>query len=128
MTGQRRAMLQVLFEESDLVTADDLAGRVHDRLPEVHVSTVYRFLDTLESLGLVTHVHLGHGPAAYHLTEGRHAHVVCSTCSAVEVVDPEMLGSWSDQLRSTVGFELVDQHFALAGRCHTCRTRSIDLG
>ncbi|MEN9507147.1 MAG: hypothetical protein RI958_3073 [Actinomycetota bacterium] len=125
VTDQRRAMLRVLFEESDFVTADDLAIRVHDHLPEVHVSTVYRFLDTLESMGLVTHVHLGHGPAVYHLTEGRHAHVVCGSCGATRVVDAQLLQSWSDQLRSVAGFELVDQHFALAGRCGECRTRQV---
>ncbi len=121
MTDQRRAMLRVLFEESELVTADDLAGRVHDHLPEVHVTTVYRFLDTLESMGLVTHVHLGHGPAVYHLTEGRHAHVVCASCGTIEVIDASLLQSWSEQLGEAVGFELVDQHFAFAGRCAECR-------
>lgn len=123
VTDQRRVILHVLFEQSELVTADDLAERVHDRLPEVHLSTVYRFLDTLESLGLVTHVHLGHGPAAYHLTEGRHAHVVCVSCSAIDVVDAALLRRWSGQLRRAGGFELVDQHFAFAGRCAACIDR-----
>lgn len=121
VTDQRRALLRVLFEKSELVTADDLVGRVHQQLPEVHLTTVYRFLDTLESLGLVAHVHLGHGPAVYHLTEGHHAHVVCASCGAIAVIDETLLGHWSEQLRSAGGFDLVDQHFALAGRCAACR-------
>jgi Fur family ferric uptake transcriptional regulator len=121
VTDQRRAILRVLFEQSDHVTADDLATLVHDRLPDVHLTTVYRFLDTLEEMGLVAHVHLGHGPAVYHLTEHSHAHVVCDACGAIGAIDGSLLQAWSLQLQRTNGFALVDQHFALAGRCAACR-------
>jgi Fur family ferric uptake transcriptional regulator len=120
VTDQRRAILRVLFERSDHVTVDDLAARVHDRLPDVHVTTVYRFLDTLEEMGLVTHVHLGHGPAVYHLADSRHTHVVCDTCGAIGVIDEDTLEQWSCQLQRSDGFTLVSQHFALAGRCGRC--------
>ncbi len=56
----------------------------------MHESTVYRFLDELERLGVVDHVHLGHGPAVYHLASDAHHHLVCDRCGAVEEV-PEAL-------------------------------------
>ena len=120
VTDQRRAILRVLFDESDHVTAEDLAGRVQSALPEVHITTVYRFLDTLEQMGLVAHVHLGHGPAAFHLTTHRHAHVVCDDCGSVEEIDSAMFDRWSSELQRATGFRLTEQHFALAGRCPTC--------
>ena len=120
VTDQRKAILRVLFDESDHVTAEELVGRVHDALPDVHVTTVYRFLDTLEQMGLVAHVHLGHGPAAFHLTTHRHAHVVCDRCGALEVVDAAMFDRWSAALQRSTGFRLTEQHFALAGRCARC--------
>jgi Fur family ferric uptake transcriptional regulator len=120
VTDQRRAILRVLFEGSDHVTADDLATRVHAQLPDVHVTTVYRFLDTLAEMGLVTHVHLGHGPAVYHLSAHRHAHVVCERCGEIGVIDDAVLQGWSDQLQQGSGFRLVDQHFAFAGLCRGC--------
>ena len=122
VTDQRREILRVLFDESDHVTAEELVGRVQAALPEVHITTVYRFLDTLEQMGLVAHVHLGHGPAAFHLTTHRHAHVVCDTCGRIEVIDPSTFDNWSSELERTTGFRLTEQHFALAGRCHTCPT------
>jgi Fur family transcriptional regulator, ferric uptake regulator len=120
VTDQRRAILEVLFDESDHVTAEGLAERVRTDLPEVHVTTVYRFLDTLEEMGLVTHVHLGHGPAAFHLTSHRHTHVVCDTCGQVGVIEPSMFDQWSAELERATGFRLTDQHFALATRCRRC--------
>lgn len=120
VTDQRKAILRVLFDESDHVTAEELVARVNRALPDVHVTTVYRFLDTLEQMGLVAHVHLGHGPAAFHLTTHRHAHVVCEGCGAIDVVGDAMFDRWSQELEHAAGFRLVDQHFALAGRCRRC--------
>jgi Fur family transcriptional regulator, ferric uptake regulator len=121
VTDQRRAILRVLFEQSDHVSADELATRAHAQLPDVHVTTVYRFLEVLEEMGLVSHVHLGHGPAVYHLVDSTHAHVVCDRCGDVGVIDTDLMHRWSAQLAKTSGFSLVEQHFALAGRCATCR-------
>ena len=121
VTDQRRAILRVLFEQSDHVSADDLATRVHAQLPDVHVTTVYRFLEILEEMGLVSHVHLGHGPAVYHLIAGHHAHVICDRCGAIGVIDAAMMHRWSAQLDTSAGFSLVEQHFAFAGRCAACR-------
>ena len=120
VTDQRRAILRVLFDESDHVTAEQLIGRVNSALPDVHVTTVYRFLDTLEQMGLVAHVHLGHGPAAFHLTTHRHAHVVCDGCGQIEVVAAATFDQWSADLQRETGFRLTEQHFALAGRCRAC--------
>ena len=38
--------------------------------PGVNISTVYRTLELLEELGLVTHTHLGHGAPTYHAADG----------------------------------------------------------
>lgn len=124
VTDQRKAILRVLFDESDHVTADELVGRVNSALPDVHVTTVYRFLETLEQMGLVAHVHLGHGPAAYHLTTHRHAHVLCDGCGTIEVISSATIDRWSSELQVETGFQLTEQHFALAGRCRRCS----DLG
>lgn len=123
VTGQRRAILRVLFEEFDHVTAEELVGRVQTALPDVHITTVYRFLETLEEMGLVAHVHLGHGPAAFHLTSHRHAHVVCDECGRIDVVPAATFQAWSSELQRLIGYRLTDQHFALAGLCPTCSAR-----
>jgi Fur family ferric uptake transcriptional regulator len=90
---------------------------------DAHRATVYRTLDRLEELGVVSHVHLGHGPSTFHLdhVEGRpHHHAVCSSCGAVVEVPTGALDALADGLRSEYGFELSSQHFALSGRCSSC--------
>ena len=122
VTRARHAVIEALVAgEHDHVTADALAARVAAAAPDVHLSTVYRTLDALEQLGLVTHVHLGHGRAVYHLTDRLHHHAVCETCGWVVELPEDVLADVQQRLRHETGFEIDPHHFALVGRCAGCR-------
>lgn len=119
-TAARQAILEVLFSTSGHLTAEDLAARVQRRFPSVDVSTVYRTLDVLESLEIVDHVHLAHGPAVYHLAEDDHQHLVCERCGNVEELPAERLRSFARMLREDFGFHVDRRHFAIVGLCRAC--------
>jgi Fe2+ or Zn2+ uptake regulation protein len=120
ITAPRRAVVTALVEADDHLGADELAARVAAAEPEVHLSTVYRTLDALERIGVVTHVHLGHGRAVYHLTDRLHHHAVCEDCGAVVELPDDVLDDVRDRLRRDTGFEIDPHHFALVGRCSGC--------
>ncbi|MGH9183637.1 MAG: Fur family transcriptional regulator [Acidimicrobiales bacterium] len=120
VTTARRAVLGALLEHREHITADELAEVVQVRHPDVHLSTVYRTLDAFERLGVVTHVHLGHGRAIYHLTDEIHHHAVCERCDTVVELPLAVVGDLSARLRSEFGFEVDAHHFALVGRCARC--------
>ena len=60
LTAARRVLLADLYAERERVTAEELADRHRD----VDPATIYRALAHFESVGVIEHVHLGHGPAA----------------------------------------------------------------
>ncbi len=121
VTTARRAVLSALLEGARRhVSAEELAAAVHAENPAVHLSTVYRTLDALEQLGVVTHVHLGHGRAIYHLTDELHHHAVCEGCGDVLQLPASIFGDVQATLRRSWGFALDAHHFALVGRCTTC--------
>ena len=122
VTTARRAVVEALVAGGgEHVTADDIAATVQARHPEVHRSTVYRTLDALEDLGVLTHVHLGHGPSSYHLAAAPHHHAVCESCGAVLELPGDVLDDVAAWLEEHHGFALAAQHFALAGTCASCR-------
>jgi len=123
VTAARRAVVHALVDADDHVTADELAERIADRQPDVHRSTVYRTLDALERLGVVTHVHLGHGRAVYHLTDRMHQHAVCEGCGLVVELGDDVLGEVQARLERETGFVVDPHHFALVGRCRHCAQR-----
>src|SRR3954464_3374244 len=123
VTSAKRAVLGVLTGSEEHLTAEEVAEGVHATHPDVHRSTVYRILDNFERRGLVTHVHLRHGPSVYHLTADSHHHLVCEECDeVVEVPDKAMAGLRKALLRD-YGFSFDTPHFALTGRCRACRAR-----
>lgn len=120
VTTSRRAILETFLGIGGHVTAEVLTARVQDSQPDVHESTVYRFLDELERLGVVDHVHLGHGPAVYHLASDAHHHLVCDRCGAVEEVPEALFADLRARLSDDYGFSLEPRHFAVTGRCKAC--------
>lgn len=128
VTGARRGLLAALVSAHGHLTAEELASRVQSAQPDVHLSTVYRSLDTLEQLGLVDHVHLGHGRAVYHLTDDPHQHLVCDACGAVIEVPDSTFGELTAELLEEYGFALRPNHFAVLGRCAACRAEPGPVG
>jgi Fur family ferric uptake transcriptional regulator len=127
MTASRRALIDELLQEHRHATADELIDRVQAVIPTVDRSTVYRNLAFLESVGIVYHVHLAHGPSVYHLVDASpHAHVVCAACGSAAEVATQALDALSSELEQSHGFRLDRQHFALTGVCRRCRANNAD--
>ncbi len=114
-------MLSVLLDEGRRhVSAEEIAEAVHDRHPDVHLSTVYRTLEAFETIGVVTHVHLGHGRAIYHLTDELHHHAACESCGQVLQLPDSIFADVQATLQEMHGFQVDAHHFALVGRCEAC--------
>src|SRR6478752_4842396 len=72
-------------------TPEEVLTRVQGTAEGVNLSTVYRTLEVLEEVGLVTHTHLGHGASTYHpAAVEQHLHLVCRECGAVQEADVEL--------------------------------------
>ena len=124
-SAPRQAIVEILVRAKGHVTADELADDVQRRFPSVNISTVYRTLDTLEELGIVDHVHLGHGRAIYHLTDDDHQHLVCESCEPVQEIPLDKLRALFRTIERDYGFEVDRRHFAIVGVCRRCRTQKV---
>lgn len=122
-TAARYAIVQALLDADGHVTAEELTAEVQHRLPSVNVSTVYRTLDALEEMGVVDHVHLGHGRAVYHLTDEDHQHLVCERCERVEELPASRLRPLLRSIERDYGFSVDRRHFAIVGLCRRCRPK-----
>jgi Fur family ferric uptake transcriptional regulator len=122
MTGPRKAVLAVLAASGGHLGAEDVVTGVADVDTRVHRASVYRTLDALCDLGVVQHVHIGHGATAYHLVHGRHVHVhaQCNSCGAVVDLPVDVLESAAARMQQEAGFVLDPTHVALSGTCSAC--------
>ncbi|MBC3843556.1 transcriptional repressor [Streptacidiphilus sp. 4-A2] len=120
LTPQRQLVLQAVGA-LEHATPDDILTEVRRTANGVNISTVYRTLDLLEELDLVSHAHLGHGAPTYHLADhDQHLHLVCRDCERVTETDVALAAPFVESLRSVHGFETDMKHFAIFGRCADC--------
>lgn len=122
VTTARREIVSVVLggTEHEHLTADEIGRRIQADHPEIALSTVYRSLEALAELGVLEHVHMGHGPAVYHLTHERHVHLVCRGCGLVTELPDDALGDLADRIERTTGFVIEPSHVAINGTCAQC--------
>jgi Fe2+ or Zn2+ uptake regulation protein len=120
ITVQRRLVIDALLRGPRHRTAEDLAASIQAENPEVHLSTVYRTLESLEHQGVVQHAHFGHGPAVYHLADAEHLHLVCECCDRVVEVPRSAYAAFERMLADEYRFTVSPHHFAVQGRCAGC--------
>ena len=126
VSAARRLVLESLYGAEGPLSAERVAEGLEGRLPRSDLASVYRNLETLEEVGLVRHVHLGHGPGLYALAAPEHEYLVCESCHAVRTVAKEELDEIRAQVLDRFGFEARFTHFPLVGLCPDCIAESHD--
>jgi len=124
MTPQRRAIGAEIMSTEGHISPTEVARRVRERVPGVNPSTIYRTLDLLEGLGVLTHAHLESGAEYHRSAEGEHVHLVCSRCGS----EDSLSMSEAEELKLLVarhsGFVPDLTHFAISGLCAGCAARA----
>ncbi len=120
LTAQRQLVLEAVRRLGH-ATPEQVHQEVRTTAAGVNITTVYRTLELLEELGLVTHTHLTHGAPTYHPAgDDAHVHLVCRVCGGVTEVAPERLEPVAAMLADEVGFLVDIGHVALFGLCGRC--------
>jgi Fur family ferric uptake transcriptional regulator len=108
-------------QDLEHATPDDILAHVRDRASGVNISTIYRTLELLEGIGLVSHTHLSHGAPTYHSSAvPKHVHLVCRSCKGVYDVDPEVVQPLVTRLHEDQGFDTDVAHLTIFGLCAGC--------
>jgi Fur family ferric uptake transcriptional regulator len=118
-------VLDALFTADGPVSADHIAGTD----ASLERTSVYRNLERLEALGVVSHVHVGHGPGLYALARGTdREYLCCDRCGRVTTVDPAALDAVRAALHAEFGHHAKFSHFPIHGLCASCAHSHSDIG
>jgi Fur family ferric uptake transcriptional regulator len=120
LTAQRQLVLEAVYVLGH-ATPDQVHAEVAKTAAGINITTVYRTLELLEELGLVTHAHLSHGAPTFHAVgEQQHVHLVCRSCGSVEEVSSDLLAPLVEALERKKAFLVDIGHVALFGVCAAC--------
>jgi Fur family transcriptional regulator, ferric uptake regulator len=124
MTPQRRAIVTEVMGARGHISPTVVARRVQERVPGVNPSTVYRTLDLLEELGVLSHAHLESGAEYHRKAESDHVHLACSNCGAQDSLSLAEAARLKRLIGRHRGFTPDLTHFAISGLCARCGRRA----
>ena len=118
VSASRRQVLEALY------AAGAPAAAPRSSPSDGDLASVYRNLDVLEELGLVRHVHLGHGPGLYSLAAATTSS--SSPASAAAPTRPSSRTGWTPSatlIERELGYRPRFTHFPIVGVCAACPRR-----
>jgi Fur family ferric uptake transcriptional regulator len=122
MTCQRTAVVHVLVDCRDFVSAQELHALMSTAGKRIGLTTVYRTLRELETWGHADVVRDETGERLYRLrlAEGHRHYLLCRSCGHSRPVDSEVVEAWADRVATEAGFAAVEHTVELTGICARC--------
>ncbi len=124
VTRSRMAVLEVLAATSEHLKVAEVHRRARMIDPQVGLASVYRTMDLLERLRLVTpaHVYPGHRHYA-RISENHGHHLVCNSCGLVVEFSDCQLERLTRTLARRTKFRIDGHCVEFFGQCKNCRRK-----
>lgn len=122
ITLPRLAVIEALCELGGHQTIQAIQEYLEDQDIHIQEPTIYRVLQWLKDLSVISQTDLGQSGITYELlSTPPHHHLICLLCGYVQDVDDAAVIPLREFLRQTYGFEPRIDHLALFGICQTCQ-------
>lgn len=116
MTGPRKTILRVLGESMDHPSVEAVYERARAIDSSISIATVYRTLNMLDELDLVTRHEFNESFSRYETNMDHHHHLIDLESGEVIEFQNAELEKLKERIAREMGFELVDHRLELYGR------------
>ncbi len=120
LTRQRQAVLQVIQDSDEHLTANEVFEDARRILPSISFATVYNSLRYLRSEGLIGEVRFGMDSTRYDRTLTRHDHAICSGCGNLVDIDLPIPEDFIERGERLSKFKAESIEVVLRGLCPEC--------
>ena len=127
-TPQRMVVLEVLHNMPGYNSAEQVWDSARQLDPAIDRSTVYRTLEFLRSLEMVSVLEREGDLRRYilHVGQTDHFHLLCIHCGRVLDASSDLLSAFINNLYSQVGFKIETSQLTLSGVCQECARSVMD--
>jgi len=129
-TAPREAILEFLSRSSKHMSVKEIYSSLHKSYPGMGLTTVYRTLELLARMGLITKLTLGDGQNRYEFKSSEkdehHHHLICTECGKIidysEFLDEELslVRKTEERLAKKYNFKVLDHNIEFLGICEKC--------
>ncbi|MEM7129961.1 MAG: Fur family transcriptional regulator [Chloroflexota bacterium] len=129
VTPQRAIILSAIEKLPGHFTADEIFGEVQKVSRHISLATVYRTLDMLQAMQLVSESHMGTSTTHYALiTHANHHHAVCRNCQCTIELPANLFEPVVETLAVDHNFVADVNHLVIFGWCQHCRENILGSG
>lgn len=130
MTPQRKEILQIFIDskEGEHLSAEEVHELLQDKDFDFGLATVYRNVELLNRLGIITKIEFGDGCARYELNASdpqihQHHHLICVKCKKIIEFEDDLLDDLEDFISKKSGFKILNHEVKFFGYCSNCKNR-----
>ena len=120
LTKQRQAVLQVIRESDEHLTANEVFENARRVLPGISFATVYNSLRYLKQEGLIGEVRFGNDATRYDRKLTRHDHALCNKCGKLVDLELSIPVGLLEEASALSEFEAESIELTLHGVCPEC--------
>jgi Fur family transcriptional regulator, ferric uptake regulator len=122
--GARRAVIALLARQECALSALEIEDGLRGSGRQVGRASIYRVLEELEELGLVTRLDLGTGTARFEAVDPRghrhHHHLLCDDCGDLVPFSDAELEKVIGRLSRRLPYPVSGHEVTLHGSCGSC--------
>lgn len=124
VTKARIAVLSIIDNADDAITADCIYEKSINNGSSLDLSTVYRSLELFVEKSLVDKFDLGNGKYNYKIKGNNHKHKIeCSSCHKKVEIECPMI-SIEELIKNKTGFTLLEHELKLKAVCEECKNKN----
>lgn len=129
ITPQRRRIIEAFSKaKNHLLSAEKVYEWINNHHQKIDLSTIYRNIELMMSIGLLKKISLDNQVDQYKLsvTNEHHHHIVCISCGKSEIFKNCPVLSIEDKLIDQLGFTPIEHKLEILGYCQECTRKSRD--
>lgn len=126
-TPQRKAILEVILNNpGNHLGSEEIYDLVKVNFPEIGLATVYRTVQLLVELEVLSKLNLDDGYVRYELDtheedEHHHHHLICTECGKIIEVKEDLLDAIEVEIENKYTFLIKDHKLKFFGLCEGCQ-------
>ena len=127
MTNQRLVILQELRKSTTHPTPDEVFSRVRRILPHISLGTVYRNLEILSQMGLISKLDLAGSQKRFDGQTDKHYHICCIECNRIDDIPVDSVEKKVKFVSGNMkGYTSITESLTFKGICKECAARKIN--
>lgn len=120
LTKQRQAVLRVIRESDEHLTANEVFDDARRLLPGISFATVYNSLRYLRNEGLISEVRFGTDATRFDRKLTRHDHALCNNCGKLVDLELSIPVELIEEASALSKFQAESIELTLRGLCPEC--------